>query len=82
MLSAIPTYFMSVFRLPVGICKHMEAIMGRFFWQGTETTGTRGRALVKWSAICRPMKEGGLGVVGRGRLLWRRRIPFKIKILC
>ena len=61
-LSAIPTYFMSVFRLPVGICKCMEAIMRRFFWQGAETIGTRGRALVKWRTVYRPTTEGGLGV--------------------
>ena len=61
-LSAIPTYFMSVFSLPVGICKRMEAIMRRFFWHRAETNGTRGRALVKWSTVCRPTTEGGLGV--------------------
>ena len=61
-LSAIPTYFMSVFRLPVRIRKRMQAIMRRFFWQGTETNGTRGRALVKWSTVCRSTTEGDLGV--------------------
>ena len=61
-LSTIPTYFMSVFRLPVVISKRMEAIMRRFFWQGAETNGTRGRALFKWSMVYRPTTEGGLGV--------------------
>ena len=61
-LSAIPTYFMSLFRVPVGVRKRMEAIMRNFFWHGAETDGTRGRALVKWSAVCRPTAEGGLGV--------------------
>ena len=61
-LSAIPTYFMSVFRLPIGICNRMEAIMRRFFWRGADTNGTRGQALVKWSTVCRPTTEGGLGV--------------------
>ena len=28
--------------------------MRRFFWQGAETNGTQGRALVKWSTVCRP----------------------------
>ena len=30
-LSAIPAYFMSLFRVPVGVCKRMEAIMRNFF---------------------------------------------------
>ena len=37
-------------------------MMRNFFWHGAETDGTRGRALVKWSVVCRPMAEGGLGV--------------------
>ena len=61
-LSAIPTYFMSVFRVPAGVCKRIEAIMRNFFWHGAETDGTQGRALVNWSAFCRPTAEGGLGV--------------------
>ena len=61
-LSAILTYYMSVFRIPAGVCKRMEAIMRRFFWQGVETDRTRGRAIVKWSAVSRPTAKGGLGV--------------------
>ena len=36
--------------------------MRNFFWHGAEIDGTRGQALVKWSTICQPMAEGGLGV--------------------
>ena len=61
-LFAIPTYYMSLFRVPVGVRKRMEAIMRNFFWHGAETDGTRGLALVKWSTVCRPTAEGGLGV--------------------
>ena len=46
----------------MGVCKRMEAIMRSFFWQGVKTGGTRGRALVKWSAVYHPTAEGGLGV--------------------
>ena len=42
MLSAIPTYYMSLFRVLVGVHKRMEAIMRNFFWHGVETDGTRG----------------------------------------
>ena len=46
-LFAIPTYYMSLFRVPVGVRIRMEAIMRNFFWHGAETDGTRGQALVK-----------------------------------
>ena len=61
-LSAIPTYYMSLFRVPMRIRKCMEAIMRDFFWHGVEIDWTRGQALVKWSMVCRPTAEGGLGV--------------------
>ena len=60
--STIPTYYMSLFRVPVGVRKRMDATMRNFFWHGAETDGTRGQALVKWSTVCRLMAEGGLGV--------------------
>ena len=37
-LSAIPTYFMSVFRMPSGVRRRLKGTMRRFFWRGTETT--------------------------------------------
>ena len=61
-LSGILTYYMSLFRVPVGVRKHMKAIMRNFFWHGAETDGTHGEALVKRSTVCRPTAEGGLGV--------------------
>ena len=59
-LSAIPTYFMSVFRMPSGVRHQLERTMRRFFWRGTDTT--RGGALVAWSMVCRPVAHGRLGI--------------------
>ena len=59
-LSAIPTYFMSAFRMPVGVRRRIESAMRRFFWRGTDLG--RGGALVAWSSVCRLLADGGLGI--------------------
>ena len=32
MVQSIPTYSMSVFKIPVGLCKDIEAMIRRFWW--------------------------------------------------
>ena len=54
-LSAIPTYFMLAFWMPVGVPR-----MQSFFWRGADPG--RGGALVAWSSVCRPFADGGLGI--------------------
>ena len=61
-LSAIPTYFMSIFRMPVGMRRRLESVMRGFFWQGSCPEEARGTALVTWETVCRPASQGGLGV--------------------
>ena len=59
-LSALPTFFMSVFQMPAGVRRRLESIMRQFFWHGTNAV--RGGALVAWDAVCRPLSDGGLGI--------------------
>ena len=59
-LSAIPTYFMSPFRMPAGVRRRLESAMRSFLWR--ETDYARGGALVAWSSVCRPFSDGGLGI--------------------
>ena len=61
-LAAIPTYFMSIFRLPCGVRKGLEQLMRRFFWCGSRPEETRAVPLVVWETVCRPIEQGGLGV--------------------
>ena len=61
-LSAIPIYFMSVFRMPVGVRRRLEGAIQLFFWRGPSPTATRGGALVAWSTVCRPISQGSLGI--------------------
>ena len=51
-LSAIPIYFMSVFRMPAGVRRRLEGAMRLFFWRGPNPAMTRGGALVAWSTVC------------------------------
>ena len=59
-LSAIPTYFMSAFRMPAGVWRRLKSVMRSFFWRGADLG--RGGALVAWSSVCRPFADGGLGI--------------------
>ena len=39
MLSAIPIYFLSFFRVPSGVNKELEKIMRNFLWKGIDGDG-------------------------------------------
>ena len=58
-VQAIPTFAMSCFRLPIGLCQDIEMLIRKFWW------GQRGdRRKIhwrKWEVLCKPKLEGGLG---------------------
>jgi hypothetical protein len=59
-LSAIPIFYLSYMKMPSKVWKELVKIQRTFLWAGlTKTTKT---CWVKWDTICRPKKEGGLGV--------------------
>ena len=60
LLSAIPTFYLSVFKIPATIEQRLSGLMRRFFWRGSKEG--RGLALVAWDDICTPTDQGGLGV--------------------
>ena len=57
-VQSIPTYSMSVFKLPVGLCKDIEAMIRKFWWGQGETKKIH---WVKWSALCSSKSVGGMG---------------------
>ena len=58
-LQAIPTFTMSCFKLPMGLCDEIEKLIQRFWW------GQRGdqRKIhwIKWEDMCELKSEGGMG---------------------
>ncbi|CAL9014415.1 unnamed protein product [Prunus brigantina] len=56
---ALPCYAMSCFKLPVTLCKGIEAAMARFWWKShTEKNGIH---WVSWAKLSQLKKAGGLG---------------------
>lgn len=59
-LSVIPLYFLSLFRMPMGILDKSRKLMRNLLWGGVE-----GESKVSWVSldkVCRTKEEGGLGV--------------------
>ena len=58
-IQSIPTYSMSVFRLPIGLIKDIETIIRKFWWGNQDNT--RRMQWVKWSTLCSPKSLRGMG---------------------
>ncbi|XP_074306449.1 uncharacterized protein LOC141641696 [Silene latifolia] len=56
---SIPTYTMSVFKLPANFCDELRAVVSKFWW-GSEG-GRRKMAWLAWDKLCMPKDKGGLG---------------------
>lgn len=57
MLCSIPTYFMSVFSLPIHAANKLEKLQRDFLW---EVMGdTKKFHWLEWMVVCSPLKEGG-----------------------
>ena len=56
---AIPTYSMSCFRLPRGLCEHINSVLRQFWWGSKE--GRRKTSWVAWTDMTKPKFCGGLG---------------------
>lgn len=56
---AIPTYMMSVFRIPNGLVDDLHALVARFWWGSTDTA--RKMHWHTWETMCLPKSMGGLG---------------------
>lgn len=61
-LTAIPTYFLTIFEPKKWAIKKMDKIRRSFLWKGT-ADANGGHCLVKWTKVKRPKRLGGLGVL-------------------
>ncbi|XP_075479416.1 uncharacterized protein LOC142520298 [Primulina tabacum] len=48
-LSALPTYFMSIFKVPTSVAKQLEALMRNFLWDGAD--GETHYHVVNWDQV-------------------------------
>ena len=58
-LSAIPTYTMSCFPLPIGLCKQIQSVLTRFWWDADPSV--RKLCWVAWDSLTQHKSDGGLG---------------------
>jgi hypothetical protein len=59
-LSNFPTYYLSLFPIPVGVANRLEKIHKDFLWGGIDDEFKS--HLVNWLQICISIKSCGLGV--------------------
>jgi hypothetical protein len=60
-LRSLPMFMMSFFEISKGVIKNLDHYRSRFFWQGSSQK--RRYRLAKWDILCRPIDQGGLGIL-------------------
>uniref|UniRef100_A0A7N2KPA0 Reverse transcriptase zinc-binding domain-containing protein n=1 Tax=Quercus lobata TaxID=97700 RepID=A0A7N2KPA0_QUELO len=76
-LSCLPTYYLSLFVIPVAVADRLEQIQRNFLWGTSEECFKY--SLVAWEKVCFPLETGGLGIrklvhfnkALLGKWLWR-----------
>ncbi|GAV83752.1 hypothetical protein CFOL_v3_27198, partial [Cephalotus follicularis] len=71
---SIQVFWCSTFILPVAVTKECDRIMRIYLWHGTSNGKKSGK--VAWSRVCKPKKEGGLGI--KGCRAWNQAAIMKI----
>jgi hypothetical protein len=59
-LNSMPVFFLSYLKIPVKVWREVVKIQRTFLWGGL--SNRRKVCWVKWKDICRPKKDGGLGI--------------------
>src|ERR1044072_6535432 len=59
-LSSIPRFYLSSFKSHISVANKISSLQQRFLLEGSDEV--RKISWVKWEDVCRPKKEGGMGV--------------------
>ncbi|XP_074305989.1 uncharacterized protein LOC141641217 [Silene latifolia] len=57
--NSLPTYVMSVFKIPANFCDELRSIVSRFWWGHDDNK--KGIFWVAWNKLVKPKAEGGIG---------------------
>lgn len=57
-VQSMPTYSMSVFKMPVSLCKDIEAMNYKFWWGQGDSKKIH---WVNWNLLCTSKSVGGMG---------------------
>jgi hypothetical protein len=60
-LSSLAMFMLSFYEIPKTVLHKLDSFRSRFFWQGDNQK--KKYRLAKWSIICRPKDQGGLGIL-------------------
>ena len=63
-LTSIPIYFLSFFRVPKKVENKLVRIQRKFLWDGASEQNKI--AWIRWETVCLPKEDGGLGV----KVIW------------
>lgn len=66
-LTSIPLYWLSIYRLPVNIRHKIDRIRKKFLWSGPNSTKKKYH-LVKWEQVCLSKSQRGLGILDLERM--------------
>jgi hypothetical protein len=83
-LASIPIFYLSYLKIPTGVRKAIIHLQRNFLW-GISSSGRCKIPWVSWGDVCRPKKEGGLGVKDLKSFnlslltKWRRRLLLEDK---
>lgn len=61
-LSNLPIYYMSIFKIPEGVAKTIESIQANFLWGGSDLN--RKIHMFSWAKMMQKKEHGGLGIKG------------------
>lgn len=61
-LSSLPSYYMSIIKLPSGAINQINKFRRTYLWKGLELSSSK-PSLASWKMIQRPKAMGGLGII-------------------
>ena len=61
-LSALPTFYMCSFKVPISIIEQIDKYRMHFLWDNGDDN-RKGGCLVAWKKACLPKDQGGLGII-------------------